>query len=148
MRRAWPRPFGVRDALCRYQITMNTIADIANGTDGTNPVAMYVSLDYDATLARAIQSPRSEGCRVHHLLMVFARPSAPPSDPCLIVSSETPKGEGAPALGIYDQSGHEILREERGDWGDIEAFGRRAVALASQRLGATFTEYDFRRKGA
>ena len=127
---------------------MNTIADIAEQIDGTNPVAMYVSADYDATLARAIQSPRSKESQIHHVLLVFARPSAPASAPCLIVCSETPKDEDAPVLGIYDKSGHEILRKERGDWGDIGVFGRRALALASQRLGVTFTEYDFRRKGA
>jgi hypothetical protein len=127
---------------------MNTIADIANEIGGTNPVAMYVSPEYDATLARAIQSPRSGGCRIHHLLLVFARPSAPASDPCLIVSSETPEDEEAPVLVIYDKSGQGILRKQRGDWVDIETFGRRAVALASQRLGVTFEEYDFQRKGA
>jgi hypothetical protein len=127
---------------------MHTIADIANEIHGTKPVAMYVSPAYDATLARAIQRPGTEQLRIHHLLLVFRHSSAPPSDPCLVVSSEAPEGGGEPVLGVYDERGYEILQQERGDWADITPFGRRAVELAGQRLGTTFTEYDSRRRGA
>ena len=125
---------------------MHTISDIANEIHGTDTVAMYGSPTHDATLARAIQRPGSEQLRIHHLLMVFARQSAPPSDPCLIVSSETPEGGGAPVLGIYDQTGRQMVREQQGDWADLQTFGRRAIALASERLGTTFKEHESRRK--
>jgi hypothetical protein len=127
---------------------MRTIGDISNEIHGAKPVAMYVSPAYDATLARAIQRPGREQLRVHHLLLVFRHSTAPPSDPCLVVSAEALAGGGEPVLGVYDEKGCEILRQERGDWADITPFGRRAVELAGQRLGTTLTEYDSRRRAA
>ncbi len=132
---------GVRFQPWPCQIDMHTLTDITNEINGTKPVAMYISPAYDATLAYAIQRPDTKQLRIHHLLLVFRRSNAPPSDPCLIVTSEAPEGGGEPVLGIYGERGNEILQQEHGDWADITPFGRRALELASQRLGTNFTEY-------
>jgi hypothetical protein len=127
---------------------MQTISDIANEIHGTDTVAIYISPNHNATLARATQRPGSEQLRIHHLLMVFVRQSALPSEPCLVVCSETPEGGGAPVLTVYDPSGCQTVREQQGDLTDLRTFGRKAVALAGERLGTRFNEQEFRRKSS
>ena len=123
---------------------MNTFADVANEING-EPMAMYVSPEYGATLARGRKLPTSKELRIHYVLMVFAHETASSGDPRLIITSEIPESGGGPVLGIYDESGHITLCDE-GDWNDVGVFGGRAVELASQRLGTVFKEHTFRGK--
>ena len=61
-------------------------------------------------------------------------------EPSLFVCSEVAAESGRHLLGVFDEAGHQILENEDGDWTDFDAFKRRAVEIASNRLRANFVE--------
>jgi hypothetical protein len=63
--------------------------------------------------------------------------------PCLYVASETnpsavAAGDSAYFLGIFDESGH-LNKGASEEWGDLGKFTAKALAEATQALGATGT---------
>jgi hypothetical protein len=121
---------------------VSTIADIGVNIHGTKPVTFYLSPTHVATLARAIQIPGSAERRYLYLLLVWRRVAGGPGPdaPCLVVSSETIGASPEYVLGVYGDTGHQILASDHGDWADISAFAVKAISLASGRLNTKFVE--------
>lgn len=100
-----------------------------------NPVSHFVGPTHSAVLVRDIQSAGIT--QYHYLFIVFPRFG---DDPCLIVSAELFAGGSHTVLGLFDDTGHQTLYSEVGDWSEITAFASRAVAIAGERFSTTFVE--------
>ena len=98
-------------------------------------VSHFVGPTHSAVLVNEVQAIGLTQYR--YLFIVFPQSG---NDPCLIVSAELFAGGPHTVLGLFDDTGHQTLYSEEGDWSDIAAFTRRAVAITSQRLSTTFVE--------
>jgi len=119
---------------------MQTTFDI---TGTVKRVTFYVSPTHGATLNRIIPSPGSDQRQYHYMLVCFPRVPGDPvaeDQPCLIISSETTGGSEGPVLVAYDDTGRQILRDEPGHWVELDAFERKALSLANERLATNFVE--------
>jgi hypothetical protein len=119
---------------------MQTAFDIS-GT--VKRVTFYIGPTHVATLNRIIPPPGAAHGRYRYLLLFFRRvqnETGSEEEPCLIISSETFQGAHDLVLGVYDDTGQDILREERGNWADLDMFERKALSLAGERLVTSFVE--------
>jgi hypothetical protein len=118
---------------------MQTQPDIY-GMDTAKKHIGFVGPTYCATATSVIQTPDRH--RYLYLLIVFPHRPGISEEPCLFISSEITDGGHQPVLGVFDADGHKILQNEEGDWTDFDAFTRRAVEIASERLVANFVEHQ------
>ena len=110
------------------------------GVDSTKQIVGYVGPTYCATASSVIQTPDRH--QYLHLLVVFPKRPVDSDEPCLYVCSEWMDGSQQYVLGVFDDAGHRVLQNEKGDWRDFAAFMRRALELASEMLAANFVEHQ------
>ena len=107
-------------------------------------ISLYVSPAYSAGVGEIMPKPGTEHRRFLFQLYVIQAKPTQLDDSCFDVVSEIAEGSLQPVLSIFDETGHHILKEEKGDWANAQVFAKRALELAGERFGTTFIDFDRR----